>query len=76
MTREEAEGLIAAFERSTTIGMKDLLVLARLGAKVMAPTRDELQIMSTAYWAYDNDQYDDAIEPMRAALSSLQEPQP
>lgn len=49
MKREEAEKLIAAFEGSTTIGMSDLLALARLGAYVSDPTAEEIEAMEDAY---------------------------
>lgn len=79
MTREEAEALIAAFERSTTIGMPELVSLARLGAKVMAPTPAEISFIR-GYMRLAPEIGDSQIEQfcagLRAALAALQEPQP
>ena len=72
MTREEAEALIAAEARSQLGCGEEILRLARLGAKVMAPTEDEISKAIRAFFDFDGGNRN----RMRAALSALQEPKP
>ncbi len=82
MTREEAEATIDLYEARVKHLMarrkyrrarrlREFLALARLGAKVMAPTEDEIHRAESAF----NEADGAGFEPLfRAALSALQDP--
>jgi len=89
MTRGEAETLLSALippdpplpaqwvvDRET---MMRLVSLASLGAKVIAPTEDEVKVVIDAWFSpalRTAPVPEEFIKRMRAALSALQEPQP
>jgi len=65
MTREEMDALIAEANGEHRYEMPDyrfdqLVALARLGAKVAAPTEDEIEAMARSY----RDQLDEACESL------------
>ena len=69
MKREEAEKLIAGYERAaetnpahtdliihvTAISLRELIALARLGASVADPTAEEIEAMAKALYELEHD---------------------